>query len=139
MIQAKILLVLMVVVTTFAGKLVEMQVKTNAEPHSEMGVNGHLDVVICSAKDCCLIERLNNDENNFSVGKVDNFEGPWLQGCEDFELDDNKVERFILAHRGTDAWLGDYFRILLTDPNGFVNCVVPGIMDDSAEFQLVCS
>ena len=50
------------------GNITEIQVKTSSEIFADMTL-GHIDVVVCGAQDCCIIERLNSNGINFQLGK----------------------------------------------------------------------
>jgi hypothetical protein len=141
MIQFNLILFLVFVIGINAGKIVEIQSRTsNDDLYAGMDTEGQLDLVICTeTPDCCLIDNLDNLDNNFQIGAIDDFEGQYLQGCFNFEVPNDKIITFLVTHRGIDAWLGKWFRILFGDGN-FVQCdITEGYwLDNEDELRLTC-
>ena len=133
-----ILLSFLFLKVTLAGKIVEIQTKTNGNEWDAWMDSGHLDLVICGTDLCCLIDDLDSPlGNDFQWNALDSFIGGALQGCQDFDMPGDILKSFILAHRGPDAWLGDYVNILL-DSGRFHHCLIPGWLDESEQFYLTC-
>lgn len=121
-----------------AGKIVEMQVKTDTEPDSEMDNGGFLHMAICGTTQCCQMINLDTQFNDFQQGAVDSFVGQYLQNCDNFELEDDSLKALLVTHRGDDAWNGEWIRILL-DSGKFFDCAGPGWLDNDEFANVQCT
>ena len=121
------------------GKIVEIQTKTSGEIFADISSEAaaHLDLVICGTTDCCLIDTLSNGNINFMLGAIDDFFGPDLQGCENFEMPNNELKLLKISHRGYDAWLGEFINVSL-DSGVYFHCEITQWLDNDEEVELAC-
>jgi hypothetical protein len=136
MIKFNLILLLVFVIGINAGKIIQLQSLTSRDADAEM--NGELDLVVCAGTfGCCLITTLDNEYDNFESGVLDVFAGQYLQGCFNFEVTDDTITTLLVSHRGEDAWLGEWFRILFDDGR-WVQCDIPDWLDNEDELNLMC-
>ena len=120
------------------SKLVELQIKTRDV--ADAGMNGFLSFNICTANEniCCTIIDIDSSLDNFEPGHLDDFTAEQLPGCYGMEISENENFRLIVFHRGSDAWFGQYIRLLL-DSGIYFQCPVTDWMDDDESKIIDCT
>merc|ERR1719317_582903 len=121
---------------TMGGKILEIQSKTSADHNA--GMNGGLAGEICGSNFyCCNAGALDSDRDDFNKGHVDVFFGDRIRECDGAELiDDSAI--MVVSHAGSDAWLGEWIRIIL-DNGAYLHCPIGEFLDDLQTATLQCS
>merc|ERR1711915_738116 len=118
------------------NKILEIQVKTSTD--TDAGMNGGLMAEICDSQlNCCTTGELDSPRDDFNKGFVDVFYGSDIGLCDHFEvLSDSFL--VILTHNGSDAWKGEYVRIIL-DGGIYRSCPMDTFLDDFQTVTLNCA
>jgi hypothetical protein len=108
-------------VTAVQGqRVLQMQCLTADKEDAGMTL-ASVNIELQSGSESCFIEDLTNPGNTFARGNIDVFEGnSTMLLCNGFSAPDNDIT-LIVSHNGFDAWVPEWFRVLLDD-SSFVQC-----------------
>jgi len=133
--MGNISLLLTLLSTAWAGKILELQTKTSTDTDS--GMNGALTVEICDTSlNCCHAGEIDSDRDDFNKGHVDVFFGGMIRDCDGLELADGAA-LLIVTHNGLDGWKGDWIRIVL-DGGKYLQCPMGFMLDNFESATLSC-
>ena len=120
------------------GYIQALYVVTSNEADAGMSVFGEIDLVICSWGDCCLIDNLDSNKDDFESGATDVFTGDDLQGCTNFYMAPTDYS-IMVAHHGSDAWLGESIEVEAETYEGYpwkIICEIHQWLDDNQQMNL---
>ena len=84
----------------------------------------------------CKTDVLNNPgEVNFKLNALDIFNGDVLGSCRNFQP--RIISSVTFSHKGTDGWLGEYIRIILSQDKMFL-CDIDEVLKESQQ-TFTCS
>ena len=125
------LILYLILPLVLTSKLVELQVKTRDIADAGMNYrNGSLGFTFCDFNNpnyCCTITQIHSSLDIFQPGHLDDFTEE-LYDCYGMEINENEFWYLPITHWGSDAWFGQYARILL-DSGIYFHCPISEWME----------
>jgi len=119
------------------ARIKEIQCKTADEAYA--GMDGGSKILINIWDICSTGFNLDSVHNDFMRGGIDSFYGAQIGGCDGAELDndDTAATRMAVHHSGSDAWKGDWVRIIM-EGGVYRQCALGKEIDDGQAELIYC-
>lgn len=126
------------IISLHGRKILEVQVKTSSDNDAGMDSSGHVSAEVCDSNlNCCNTGELDTSRNDFNKGYTDVFSGGQIGECNEFEIAESGAALMIVSHTGSDAWKGDWIRLIL-EAGTYLDCPSGIEMDNFESVTLQC-
>ena len=112
-----------------------LEIKTGSGKYDDIKNDmGDLTVELSSPEGNCKTNVLNNPgEVNFKLNALDVFYGDVLGSCRNFQP--RIINSVTFSHKGTDGWLGQYIRIILSQDKMFLCDINEALKESDGKSQ----
>ena len=115
----------------------KLEVKTADESWASMNLATVGLEIFNDNFDVCIIDKLDNPDNNFEAGFTDTFTGSQLQECQAFPAPNHGIPLLRVKHWGPDQWIPEYIRVYFDD-DVYVECPDGYGIDNDQAHELDC-